>query len=406
MPAEPHLTRQAVFDRHLGVFGYEILLRNGDEDLLLGAAPDQAGAKIVEGSINSIGLGALLQGKKAFFNMTRRMLAEDLAGLLPPARTVVEILQTLEPDQAVIDRCKDLKKRGYMIAVDAYTARRNMMPLMTISDIIKVDFRTTDENEQASCVQRYGKPNVKLLADRVESHTELDRARRMGYSLYEGPFFCKAQQLVRKEIPAFKLNYLRILQKVNEPEIKYDELDGLIRQDLALSLKLLRYVNSAMFALPQRVESIRQALALVGISVIRRWVCLLALAAMSEDKPQELIVTSLVRARFCEQIGAAAGMQNVEFELFMVGLLSAVDAILDRPMLEVLNDLPLSADVKQALMGKKEGHGRVLGLALAYERAEWDKLPPAMGNLSLDVTQLPAFYREAVAWTAQIFIPR
>jgi len=403
---EPHLTRQAVFDRHLGVFGYEILLRSGDEDLLLGPAPDQAGAKIVEGSINSIGLGSLLQGKKAFFNMTRRMLAEDLAALLPPSQSVIEILHTLEPDASVIDRCKELKKRGYMVAVDAYTARRNMMPLMQLADIIKVDFRTTDEGEQASCVQRYGKPNVKLLADRVESHAELDRARRIGYTLYEGSFFCKPQQLVRKEIPAFKLNYLRILQKVNEPEIKYEELDGLIRQDLALSLKLLRYVNSAMFALPQRVESIRQALALVGISVIRRWVCLLALAAMSEDKPQELIVTSLVRARFCEQIGQAAGLKNVDFELFMVGLLSAVDAILDRPMLEVLADLPLAPDVKAALMGKKDGHGRVLGLALSYERAEWDKLPAAMGNLSLDVTQLPTFYKEAVAWTAQIFIPR
>jgi EAL and modified HD-GYP domain-containing signal transduction protein len=403
---EPHLTRQAVFDRHLGVFGYEILLKSGDEDLLVGAAPDHAGARIVEGSINTIGLGSLLQGKKAFFNMTRRMLAEDLAALLPPAQSVIEILHTLEPDAPVVDRCKELKKRGYMIAVDAYTARRNMMPLMLLADIIKVDFRATDEGEQASCVQRYGKPNVKLLADRVESHQELDRARRLGYSLYEGPFFCKPQQLVRKEIPAFKLNYLRILQKVNEPEIRYDELDGLIRQDLALSLKLLRYVNSAMFALPQRVESIRQALALVGVSVIRRWVCLLALAAMSEDKPQELIVTSLVRARFCEQIGQAAGMKDVEFELFMVGLLSAVDAILDRPMLEVLNDLPLSPDVKAALMGKKDGHGRVLGLALAYERAEWDKLPAAMGSLALDVTQLPSYYREAVAWAGQIFVPR
>ncbi|MBI3858170.1 MAG: HDOD domain-containing protein [Planctomycetes bacterium] len=404
--AEPHLTRQAVFDRNLGVFGYEILLREGDEDLLLGPAPDQAGARIIEGSINTVGLGSLLQGKKAFFNVTRRMLAEDLAALLPPSQSVIEVLHTLEPDQAVVDRCKELKKRGYQIAVDAYTARRNMMPLMALADIVKVDFRATDETEQATCVQRYGKPAVKLLADRVDTHAELDRARRTGYTLYQGPFFCKPQQLVRKEVPTFKLNYLRILQKVNEPEIRYDELDGLIRQDLALSLKLLRYVNSAMFALPQRVESIRQALALVGMAVIRRWVCLLALAAMSEDKPQELIVTSLIRARFCELIGQAAGMQKLEFDLFMVGLLSAVDAILDRPMLEVLNDLPLSADVKGALMGKKDGHGRVLGLALAYERAEWDKLPAAMGNLSLDVTKLPAFYKEAVTWVSQIFVPR
>lgn len=402
---DPHLTRQAVFDRNLGVFGYEILLRAGDEDLLCGAAPDQAGARIVERSINTVGLGSLLQGKKAFFNMTRRMLAEDLAALLPPTQTVIEILHTLEPDEAVVNRCRDLKKRGYLVAVDAYTARRNMAPLMQMADIVKVDFRGTDEQEQQSCVARYGGPNVKLLGDRIESHAELDRARRMGYSLYQGPFFCKPQPVVRKEVPAFKLNYLRILQKVNQPDIEFDEIDQLIRQDLALSLKLLRYVNSAMFALPQRVDSIRQALAMVGITVIRRWVCLLALAAMSEDKPQELIVASLVRARFCELIGGAARMPDSDFDLFMVGLLSMVDAILDRPMLEVLADLPLSADVKGALMGKKEGHGRVLGLVLAYEKAEWDRLPLVMAGLDLDVTKLPGFYRESVSWVNQIFIP-
>lgn len=227
----------------------------------------------------------------------------------------------------------------------------------------------------------------------------------MGYTLYQGTFFCKPQQLDRKEVPAFKLNYLRILQRVNQPEIEFNELDELIRQDLALSLKLLRYVNSAMFALPQRVDSIRQALAMVGISVIRRWVSLLALAAMSEDKPQELIVTSLIRARFCEQIGHLAGLKNADFDLFMLGLLSAVDAILDRPMLEILADLPLSPEVKAALMGKKDGHGRFLGLALAYERAQWDQMAVVVGSLSLDMMRLPACYRESVAWVSQIFIP-
>ncbi|HLY75325.1 MAG TPA: HDOD domain-containing protein [Planctomycetota bacterium] len=402
---EPHLSRQAVFDRHLGIFGYEILLRAGDEDLLTGPAPDQAGAKLIEKSINTVGLSVLTQGKKGFFNMTRRMLAEDLAMLLPPSQSVVEILHTLEPDDAVVARCKELKKRGYQVAVDAYTARRGMAPLLALADIVKIDFHATDEAEQVSCAMRYGKPGVKLLADKVGSHAELDRARKLGYTLYQGVFFCKPQDLARKEIPAFKLNYLRILQRVNRPEIEFNELDELIRQDLALSLKLLRYVNSAMFALPQRVDSIRQALAMVGIAVIRRWVSLLALAAMSEDKPQELIVTSLIRARFCEQIGHAAGMKSADFELFMVGLLSAVDAILDRPMLEVLADLPLTAEVKSALTGQKDGYGRVLGLALAYEKAEWDQMAGVMGNLSLDMMLLPTFYRESVAWVGQIFIP-
>jgi c-di-GMP-related signal transduction protein len=402
---EPHLARLAVFDRHLGVFGYEILLRDGDEDLLVGPGPDQAGAVLIERSINSVGLGALVQGKKGFFNVTRKMLAEDMAVLLPPAQTVIEILHTLDPDDAVIARCRELKQRGYQVAVDAYTARRGMAPLLALADIIKIDFRATDEVEQASCVQRYAKPMVKLLADKVESHAELDRARRMGYTLFQGPFFCKPQDLARKEIPTFKLNYLRILQRVNRPEIEFNEVDELIRQDLSLSLKLLRYVNSAMFALPQRVDSIRQALAMVGITVIRRWVSLLALAAMSEDKPQELIVVSLIRARLCEDIGRASGMKDAEFDLFMVGLLSAVDAILDRPMLEVLADLPLAAEVKSTLLGAKEGYGRVLGLAKAYERAEWDKIAGAMGSLNMDLSRLPVLYKEAVAWVAQIFIP-
>src|SRR5262249_9148186 len=152
-------------------------------------APDQAGAKLVERSINTIGLSALIQGKKGFFNVTRRMLAEDLAALLPPAQSVVEILHTLEPDDAVVARCKELKKRGYLVAVDAYTARRGMAPLLALADIVKIDFRGTDEADQASCVQRYGKPNVRLLADRVDTHVELDRARRMGYTLFQGPFF-------------------------------------------------------------------------------------------------------------------------------------------------------------------------------------------------------------------------
>ncbi|MBV8880774.1 MAG: hypothetical protein JO332_12460, partial [Planctomycetaceae bacterium] len=149
---EPHLARQAVFDRHLGVFGYEILLRAGDEDLVLGPAPDQAGARLIEKSINTVGLSMLTQGRKGFFNVTRRMLAEDLAALLPPAQSVVEILHTLEPDEAVVARCRELKKRGYQIAVDAYTARRGMAPLLALADIVKIDFRGTDESDQASCV--------------------------------------------------------------------------------------------------------------------------------------------------------------------------------------------------------------------------------------------------------------
>ncbi len=402
---DPRLSRQAVFDRNLSVYGYEVFLRDGDEDLLVGPSADQAGARAIERSVNTVGLTSLTGGKKAFFSVTRRMLAEDLATLLPPRQTVIEILRTLEPNEAVVARCQELKKKGYQVAVDAYTARRGMAPLMALADIVRIDFRSTDAAEQESGAKRYGRPNVQVLAEGIESHQDLDRARRLGYALYQGFFFCKPQDVSRKEIPAFKLNYLRMLQEINRPEADFDVLEAIIRQDMALSLKLLRYVNSAAFGLPRRVESIRQAMTMVGVNVMRRWVSLLALAAMSEDKPQELIVTSLVRARFCEQIGLAAGIRNADFDLFMMGLLSLIDAVLDQPLKELLPDLPVSPEVKGALSGATGGLGPVLALATAYERAEWDRLPLAMGSLNLDVMKLPALYREALAWVEQIFIP-
>ncbi|HXX93580.1 MAG TPA: HDOD domain-containing protein, partial [Planctomycetota bacterium] len=232
---------------------------------------------------------------------------------------------------------------------------------------------------------------------------ELTEAMDLGFQLYQGFFFCRPEMASRKEIPAYKLNYLRFLREVNREDCDFDELERIIRQDVSLSLKLLRYINSAMFALKSRVESIKQALTLVGLALMKRWVTLLALAAMGDDRPGELIVTSLVRARFCEQIGLLVGMQKSTFDLFMVGMLSSIDAILDRPMLEVLQDLPLSEEVRQALLGQTGGLGKILGLTLAYERAEWDRIPVLMDKLRLDVLKIPVVYRESVSWADQIF---
>jgi EAL and modified HD-GYP domain-containing signal transduction protein len=209
--------------------------------------------------------------------------------------------------------------------------------------------------------------------------------------------------VARKDPPAYKASYFRFLQEVNRADADFDRLEEILRQDVTMSLKLLRYINSAQVGVRSRVDSIRQALALLGLATVRRWATLLAMASMCEDKPSELVVTSLARARFCERVGEASGRQDEMTDLFMVGLFSVVDAILDRPMIEILADLPLSDGVKGALMGRPEGMGRVLGLALAYEHAEWDRLPAFMERLRLDPLQLPAIYREAVAWAEQIF---
>ena len=401
--ADAYLARQAIFDRSLNVFGYEIFFRSGVENAFPSLDGDQATAQVIETSLNTFGLGSLTLGKKTFVNMTRRMLTQDYASLLPPRQTVLEVQDSVPQDPETVTACARLKKAGYMIALDSYRMARAGDPLVPLADIFKVDFTQVPVEEQKEIVQRHNKPGVSLLAEKVEHRHQLTEAMDLGYQLYQGYFFCRPEMASRKDIPAYKLNYLRFLREVNREDCDFDELDRIIRQDVSLSLKLLRYINSAMFSLKSRVESIKQALTLVGLQLMKRWVTLLALAAMGDDRPAELIVISLVRARFCEQVGMLAGLQKNSFELFMIGMLSAIDAILDRPMVDVLKDLPVSEEVKLALMGNTLGLGKILGLSLAYERAEWDKIPVLMDKLKLDVLRIPVIYRESVSWADQIF---
>ncbi len=397
------MARQAIFDRNLNVFGYEILFRSGAENVFKCADGDKASSSVIENLLDTFGVDALTLGKKAFINVTRRMLVQEYASLLPKERIVLEILEDVQADDAVLAACRNLKGAGYTLALDDYQKTAGNEPLIPFADIIKVDFRLSPLEERRAYAERHGKGGTRLLAEKVETRQELNEAIGLGYTLFQGYFFCKPEMMSRKDIPPYKLNYLRFLREVNQPEVDFDGLEKIIQQDVALSLKLLRYINSAMFGLRSKVDSIKRALVLLGVRPIKRWVSLLALAAMGDDKPGELIVTSLVRARFCEQVGQQSGLKEQAFELFMMGMLSAVDAILDRPMAELVNELPLSDQVKKILLGDRTGLGRVLGLALAYETGDWDRVQEIMKGLTVNEARIPEIYREAVKWASQIF---
>ena len=400
---EAHLARQGIFDRSLSVVAYEVLVREGDHDLLVGPQAEQAGATLIEGSIHGAGLGELAGGKKLFFNFTREMLSRDLAALLPPRITVVEIHEALKPDESIVAACQALKRKGYQIGVDAYTARLGMAPLMALADYVKVSFKATDEGEQRSGVERYSKAGVRMIAEHADSRDHYLRAIKLGYSLVQGLFMSWPEEVARKDIPPFKFAYLRFLQEANRPDVDFDRLEELIRQDVALSLKLLRYVNSAMFSFKSRVESIKQALVLLGLPVVRKWASLLALAAMGEDRPQELVVAALVRARFMELIGELSGMAGKSFELFLIGMFSHLDAILGRPISEVLTDLPLSPAARDALLGHVGPMGLYLKIVQAYEKADWTRLQSLSGGSGLNSKTFPSLYMEAVGWVDRIF---
>jgi EAL and modified HD-GYP domain-containing signal transduction protein len=406
---DAYLARQPVFNRSLSVVGYELLFRSNAENFFSAQDGDTASLQVIEASLNTFGYGGLASGGRAFINITRRMLVEGFTSLLPPKSTVLEILASVPPDPEVLGLSASLKKAGYLIALDDFTSAQSSSPLLPLADILKVDYQLASADEKRKCARLRLPPGAKLLAKKVGAQSEFKESADLGYSLFQGLFFRKPEMLSRKEVPGYKVTYLRLLNEINAEECDYAELEEIIRRDLALSFKLLRYVNSALVSPERPVESIKQALSMVGLGLMKRWVSMVTLVAMGQDKPGELMVGSLIRARFCEYLALKAGLKEQSGELFMIGLLSMLDVIVGRPMLEVLADLPLSDQAKGAVLGKAGREGDILGLTVAYERAEWDRIPLFLDRLTIkeklkiDIAGIPALYRESVAWADKTF---
>ena len=252
-------------------------------------------------------------------------------------------------------------------------------------------------------MDRFKPRGITLLAEKVETHDEYARAQAWGYDLFQGYFFCKPELMASKDVPGFKGNYLRFLHALNEPRMNFAKLTKLIKQEVSLSMKLLRYLNSAAFGLRHKVTSIRQALVMLGEQPLKKWASLVAMAGLGEDKPQELVVTSLVRARFCEQLAKVTGQGDRDDDLFMVGLFSTVDVLIGRPMQEILREMSISGDVGAALLERKGPLAPVFELTIACERGDYESIMQQGAALDVDEATLTPIYADAIAWADSIF---
>lgn len=399
------VARQAVFDRRLNVFGYELLFRSCLENFFDGSDGALASSQVITNSFFSIGVEKLLAGKRGFINFPRKLLVEGCASILPKETAVIEILETVEADEEVMAACRKLKRRGYLLALDDFVPRDGA-GLTRLADIIKVDFRATSAAEQQALVSRYGRRGIRMLAEKVETQAEFERARRMGYVYFQGYFFARPVIIQGQEVAGFKLNYLRILQEIHNPELEYKRLEELLKPEVSLSYKLLHYVNSAAFGFTRSIESIREALVLVGEDEIRKWISLVVLPQLAGNRPAELVLTAVVRARFCELIARPAGLGRRAPELFLMGLFSLLDVMMNRPLKELLGQLHLVSDVCAALLGEARSGtslADVHALVLANERAEWDTLSAAAGRLGVAREQIAELYVNALGWADQVF---
>jgi c-di-GMP-related signal transduction protein len=407
---EKFIARQPIFDDKLKLFGYELLFRASSENVF--RPYKGASDSLIVDSTSLFGLQSLTGHAKAFVNLDLFALQRGTARLLPPDQVVLEILESITPTQEVVKLCAELCSEGYALALDDYVGHPKWEPLLPLAKFLKVDFRACDPPARAAIANRHRAQlgadatanSMRLLAEKIESNDDLLEARSIGYTFFQGYFFCKPSTLSAREIPGNKLNCLRLLHLVASPDFSYDAVEELLKTDPALVYKLLRYLNSWLVAIRGEIHSIREAIALLGEKEFRRWISVLAVVAMASDKPHELIRTALTHAFFCEALAkslpVAAAPSIKSSDLFLMGLLSVTDAILDRPMEQILASLPIAPEVRAALCGTANPYRDVYDVLLAYERADWTALSAASARLGIDessVADCEAKAREAAS---------
>jgi c-di-GMP-related signal transduction protein len=393
------VARQPILNREQQVFGYELLFRDGIENVF--RAPDtESAARSTLDSTLLMGFDVLCDGQRAFINCTRDLLLKDGITLLPSQQTIVEILEDVKPDALVLAACDRLKVAGYTIALDDYVSNDPREPLTGVADILKVDFERTSRPEQEALVKRFAPAGRRMLAEKVETQEQFAAAQEMGYVYFQGYFFRRPEVVQAREIPASRLNYLRLLQAVSQDEMDLREIERLIKVEASILYRLLRYLNSPMFGMRNEIHSVRHALTLLGERETRRWIRLVALVSAGLQKSSDLVLSALVRARFCELVGTR--IPRTQSDLFLIGMISMMDAILEISMDEILQKIALDKEIRGVLSGYGGRLQPVYALMLAQEAGQWQAAKEAAEQLRITASEAGELWWQALQWGRQV----
>jgi EAL and modified HD-GYP domain-containing signal transduction protein len=396
-----YVARQPILATNESVIGYELLFRAGVQNLFESNDPDNATRTVIDMS-SLHGFYVLCNRRLAFINCTRETLLEGSINILPPEQVVVEILETVTPEAEVRQACRNLQAAGYQLAFDDFVLDDPREGVAHCADFIKVDLRLVSLDDAAKIAARYRGTKCKLLAEKVETRQDFAFTKRAGFQFFQGYFFRKPEMMRMRSVAANQTVYLRLLRAVTKLELDWREVEDVIKKDATLCLRLLRYLNSAVFGLRNQIRSIRHALAIIGEAEMRRWCRLAAVLEMTHNRPSDLALSALIRARLSELLGNR--IDHGKSDLFLLGLLSLMDSILEIPMEMVMEDLPLDREIKTVLL---EGTGRLATihkLVLAVESGDWKNVASMCAQLQLPEEFVAASHWEAMEWAEMITV--
>jgi EAL and modified HD-GYP domain-containing signal transduction protein len=399
------VARQPIFDRQSQVHAYELLYRaHAGCDQYTGTDEDSTTLEVIAGSLLTIGLNSIAAGKKVFINFGRNLLVDGLISMLPKERVVIEVLETIEPDDEVLKSCRKLRNLGYTIVLDDFEWHPRFEELIEVAHMMKIDMRLTSREEQQRLVTTYRPRGIEMLAEKVETREEYEWAASIGYDYFQGYFFARPAIISGTEIQPVVATCLQLLRQLQSPEMDFKKLEAVIAKDVALTYKLFRYVNSVLFAHRGNIDSIRRALMELGEDGIRRWVTIASLPRLAKNKPEELVACALVRARFSENLARLSGDPGYP-SAYLTGLFSMLDALLDRPLEQALDEVGLEPQLNCVLLGKAPADQslvKIHALARAYEAGEWEETRKLALGLGLTDEIVGGAYVDATAWTDEI----
>ncbi|MBI5041049.1 MAG: HDOD domain-containing protein [Gammaproteobacteria bacterium] len=300
-----YIGRQPIFDRDLNVFAYELLFRSGTQNHAGEFDGDQATSQVIVNAFIEIGLDQIVGTHRAFINLTRSFVTSSTPLPFPKDRVVLEVLEDIRPDAEVIASVRSLAEQGYTVALDDFVFNDDLKPLVELAQIVKIDLMALSREQLDEHVRLLRGYNVKLLAEKIETQEEFEHCKELGFEYFQGYFLSKPNIVQSQQLPPNRLAVLQLLSKLQDPESDAGEVEKLVSQDVALSYKLLRYINSAFFALPKKIDSIRQAVVYLGTSAIKTWITLLVVAGLG-NKPTELVIQAMQRAKMCELLAQTA----------------------------------------------------------------------------------------------------
>ncbi len=396
------IARQPIFNVHKRLFGYELLYRGTKTSTLSTASGNQATTSVLSSAFLTEGIDKISGSRPCFINFTRELLLQKIPFSFPKTLIVVEVLEDVPPTADVVGICRQLRSDGYIIALDDFIYDKSLDPLIDVADIIKFDLRLSSIDSIQKTLRKLSRYNLKYLAEKVETHEEFILTSKLGFSYFQGYFFCRPERIKIKEVDSAKINLINLLAEVNRKTTSLKKLEKIIQGDVGLAYKLLRYINSSYFYLLTKINSVAHAITYLGDKEIRRFIILVLISELATDKPAELVRLAVVRAKMGELMARETVLKDKYDEVFLLGLFSLLDAMLDMNMEYICKRISLNDHLKDALINQTGPYSPCLQAVVSYEKRDKAKCLTNLQKIGLSPEKIHQMYIEAISFAESV----